>query len=160
MRTAKNNNTPGNQNQIIPEFHISLKMKAKPSELITITDTESAANAARRCFDADSIEWVESFIVIALNRANKALGFYKISSGGITATVADPKVILQFALLSNATSIILVHNHPSGNLKPSFADEQLTKKIDEAASYLDIKVLDHIIVTTEGSYSFVDEGLL
>ena len=143
-----------------PEFHIRLTHKTKQSELFPITQSADCATVARKIFDADSLEWVESFVVIALNRANKVLGFYKVSQGGITGTIADPRVILQFALLSNATSLILVHNHPSGNLKPSRQDEELTNKIKIAASYFDIKVLDHIILTSEAYTSFADEGLL
>lgn len=78
----------------------------------------------------------------------------------LLGTVADPRVIMQFALLSNATQLILCHNHPSGNLKPSKADEELTAKIKMAASYFDVKVLDHIILSSEGYFSFADEGLL
>ena len=95
-----------------------------------------------------------------MNRANKVLGVYKVSSGGVTGTVADPKQIFTAALKANACAIVLSHNHPSGNLKPSRQDEQLTSKIKEAGSFLDIKVLDHIIVTSEAYYSFADEGLL
>ena len=102
----------------------------------------------------------EVFAVIFLNRANKATHFEVISEGGITGTVADPRVILKKALDENAVNIILCHNHPSGSLKPSRADEQLTKKIKEAARLFDIKVLDHIIVSECGYYSFADDGLL
>jgi DNA repair protein RadC len=102
----------------------------------------------------------EVFAVVFLNRANKINHFEIISSGGITGTVADPRIILKKALEENAVSIILCHNHPSGNLKPSRADEQLTQKIKEAAKYFDIGVLDHIIVSDEGYYSFADEGIL
>jgi DNA repair protein RadC len=102
----------------------------------------------------------EVFAVVYLNRANKVNHFEIISRGGITGTVADPKRILKGALEQNATSIILCHNHPSGNLQPSPADETLTLKIREAAAYLDIKLLDHIIVSEEGHYSFAEEGLL
>jgi DNA repair protein RadC len=102
----------------------------------------------------------EVFAVLFLNRANKVNHFEIISRGGITGTVADPRVILKKALEQDATSIVLSHNHPSGSLKPSNADEALTKKIKEAAKYLDIKVIDHIIVSEEGYYSFADEGLL
>ena len=83
-----------------------------------------------------------------------------ISEGGITGTVADPRIILKKALEEDAVSIILCHNHPSGNLLPSRADEELTQKIKEASRYFDIKVLDHIIVSEEGYYSFADEGIL
>jgi len=102
----------------------------------------------------------EIFAVVFLNRANRINHFEIISEGGITGTVADPRIILKKALEEDAVSIILCHNHPSGNLLPSRADEDLTKKIKEAASYFDIKVLDHIIVSEDGYYSFADEGIL
>ncbi|MDX1936208.1 MAG: DNA repair protein RadC [Flavihumibacter sp.] len=102
----------------------------------------------------------EVFGVIFLNRANKINQFEIISQGGITGTVADPRVILKKALEAEAVSMVLCHNHPSGSLKPSRADEELTHKIKEAARFLDIAVIDHIIVSNEGYYSFADEGLL
>jgi DNA repair protein RadC len=102
----------------------------------------------------------EVFAVIFLNQANKINHFDIISEGGITGTVADPRIILKLALQHEATGLVLCHNHPSGNLHPSRADEALTHKIKEAAKYFDIKVLDHIIVSNEGYYSFADEGLL
>jgi DNA repair protein RadC len=102
----------------------------------------------------------EVFAVVFLNRANKVNHFEIISKGGITGTVADPRIILKKALEEDATSIVLCHNHPSGNLHPSRADEELTKKIKEAAGYFDIKIIDHIIVSEEGFYSFADEGIL
>ncbi len=83
-----------------------------------------------------------------------------MSEGGITGTVADPRIILKKALENDAVNIILCHNHPSGSLKPSKADEELTHKIKEAAKYFDIKVLDHLIVSDDGYYSFADEGIL
>jgi DNA repair protein RadC len=102
----------------------------------------------------------EVFAVIFLNRANKINHFQIISEGGITGTVADPRLILKKALEENAVSLILCHNHPSGSLRPSKADEDLTFKIKEAAKYFDIKVIDHLIVSEDGYYSFADEGLL
>jgi len=102
----------------------------------------------------------EVFAVLYLNRANKINHFEIISEGGITGTVADPRIILRRALEEDAVNLILCHNHPSGSLKPSRADEQLTSKIKEAARFLDITVLDHIIVSDDGFYSFADEGLL
>ena len=102
----------------------------------------------------------EVFAVIFLNRANKINHFEIISKGGITGTVADPRLILKKALEEDATSLVLCHNHPSGNLKPSRADEELTKKIKEAAGYFDIKIVDHIIVSEDGFYSFADDGIL
>lgn len=102
----------------------------------------------------------EVFAVVFLNRANKVNHFKIISEGGITGTVADPRIILKMALEEDAVSIVLCHNHPSGSLKPSRADEELTQKIKEAARFFDIRVLDHIIVSDEGYFSFADEGLL
>ena len=102
----------------------------------------------------------EVFAILFLNRANKVNHFEIISEGGITGTVADPRVILRKALEEDAVNIILCHNHPSGSLKPSRADEELTKKIKEAARFFDITVLDHLIVSEAGYYSFADEGLL
>ena len=102
----------------------------------------------------------EVFAVVFLNRANKINHFEIVSEGGITGTVADPRIILKKALEENAVSLILCHNHPSGNLKPSKADEELTFKIREAAKYFDIKILDHVIVSEEGYFSFADEGIL
>lgn len=102
----------------------------------------------------------EVFAVLFLNRANKVNHFEIVSEGGITGTVADPRIILRRALEENAVSIILCHNHPSGSLRPSRADEQLTGKLKEAARLLDISVIDHIIVSENGYYSFADEGLL
>lgn len=100
----------------------------------------------------------EVFAVLFLNKANKINHYEVMSRGGIDGTVVDPKVILKKALEETATSLILCHNHPSGNLKPSTADIVLTKKIKEAAALLDIKVIDHIIVSESGYYSFADEG--
>jgi DNA repair protein RadC len=102
----------------------------------------------------------EVFGVAFLNRANKINHFEIISKGGITNTVADPRIILKKALEEDAISIILCHNHPSGNLTPSKADIDLTIKIKQAAKYFDIKVLDHLIVSEEGYFSFADEDLI
>lgn len=102
----------------------------------------------------------EVFGILFLNKAKKINHFEIISEGGITGTFADPRIILKKALEENAVSIILCHNHPSGSLKPSRADEDLTFKIKEAAKYFDINVLDHLIVSDAGYYSFADEGLL
>ena len=102
----------------------------------------------------------EVFIVLYLNRANKINHYEIVSSGGMSGTVADPRVILRRALEEKAVGIILCHNHPSGSLRPSHADRELTLKIREAARYFDILVLDHIIVSHEGFFSFAEEGLL
>jgi len=100
----------------------------------------------------------EVFAIVFLNKANKILDFEIISQGGITGTVADPRIILKKALEKDATAIVLSHNHPSGNLRPSKADEDVTLRIKEAAGVFDISVIDHIIVSEEGYYSFADDG--
>ncbi len=102
----------------------------------------------------------EVFAVIFLNQANKILHFQIVSEGGITGTVADPRIILKKALEHNAVNIIVSHNHPSGNLSPSKADKELTQKLKEAALLLELKLIDHIIISNEGYFSFADEGLL
>ena len=102
----------------------------------------------------------EVFVVLFLNQANKINHMEIISRGGITGTVADPRVTLKRALEEDAVSIVLCHNHPSGSLKPSRADEALTQKIKEAARYFDIRVADHVIVSEAGFFSFADQGLL
>ena len=102
----------------------------------------------------------EVFAVVYLNQRNKIKNIEVVSRGGITGTVADPRIILKKALLEEATGIVLCHNHPSGNLKPSNADMELTNKITQAAKLMDIKVLDHLIVSEEGYFSFADEGIL
>lgn len=102
----------------------------------------------------------EIFAVLFLNRANRINHWEVVSSGGMSGTVADPRVILRKALEEKAVSLILCHNHPSGNLWPSVADKDLTAKIREASRFFDILLLDHIIVSQEGYFSFADEGLL
>lgn len=103
---------------------------------------------------------LEQFWIILLNRANAVIRPHCISQGGMAGTVADPKVIFKVALEKPASSIILVHNHPSGNLTPSEADIRLTQKLREAGQVLDLPVLDHLIFTDHGFYSFADEGVL
>jgi DNA repair protein RadC len=99
-------------------------------------------------------------ILLCLNRANKVIGFYKVSSGGFAGTVADPKVIFTIALNCAASAIIIAHNHPSGNLKASKADIDLTNKIKLAGDTLEINLLDHIIMTEDSYYSFADDALI
>ena len=105
-------------------------------------------------------QMVEQFWIILLNRANQVIRPELISEGGVSGTVADPKVIFKRALDKLASSIILIHNHPSGNLTPSQADIQLTHKLKEAGRCLDLPVLDHLIFTDHAYYSFADEGML
>jgi len=100
----------------------------------------------------------ESFIVVYLNKANRVLATEVVSTGGVTGTIADPKIIFKRALELQASHLILSHNHPSGNLRPSEADRKLTDKIKQAARLIDMEVIDHIIVSDQGYYSFADSG--
>lgn len=108
----------------------------------------------------NTIEMQEEVKVILLNRTNKVLGIYSLAKGGITACVVDVRIILSVALKTLATGIIMVHNHPSGNLKPSQDDLNITKKLKEACNILDIALIDHLIITKDDYFSFADEGLL
>lgn len=101
---------------------------------------------------------VESFVILHLDRTNKVIGWSLISQGGVSGTVADPKVVFQLALGSNASALIIMHNHPSGNLKPSQSDRNLTDKMVNAGKVLDIQVLDHIILAGDDYFSFADNG--
>lgn len=102
----------------------------------------------------------EEFRAILLNRANKILKIEKISTGGTTGTVVDIKILLKSAIENLANGFVICHNHPSGNIKPSNEDITLTKKIKESSIVMDIQLLDHLIITEGGYYSFADEGLL
>lgn len=101
----------------------------------------------------------EEFWILLLGQSGKVIGKEQVSKGGLNGTVADPKIIFHLALQHHAASIVLMHNHPSGNLKPSQLDLQLTQKIVAAGRMLDINIFDHLIITNSGYYSFADEGL-
>ena len=145
-------------NSTLAEIEISYKPKYKASELPKVVTSADAYGCLKDVFP--SLDYREYFYILCLNRNNKVLGYCQISSGGLSGTVADVRIIMQTALKSNACSIILSHNHPSGNLVPSEADKDLTKKIREAGKFLDIPALDHLILTSESYFSFADEGLM
>jgi DNA repair protein RadC len=144
-------------NSNLAEINITYRNKQKYADMRKITCSNDAEEVLRSIW-SDQIEYREEFVILCLNRANKVLGYSRISSGGTTGTVADPKIIFQIALKSNASSIILAHNHPSGNTDPSEADRKLTTKLKEAGSLLDIPVFDHIILVAERFRSLADEG--
>lgn len=129
-------------------------------ELQIIKNSKSSFNILLDCWDKHTIELQEEFKVLLLNRRNAVLGIYPLSRGGVSGTVVDVKLVFSVALKCNASNIILAHNHPSGNLTPSEADKNLTEKIKLGGQHLDIKVLDHIIVTKNNYFSFSDEGIL
>ncbi|WP_224995101.1 RadC family protein [Cesiribacter sp. SM1] len=144
----------------VSEIQLYYRPKIKPSQRPKIDSSQSCYELLLKIWDSGNLEFVEEFKTLLLNRANKVIGVAPVSKGGFSGTVADPKVIFGYALKAAASSLILVHNHPSGNLKPSEADIRLTRKIKEAGKLLDLPVLDHLIITAEGYYSFADEGLL
>ena len=156
METSMNS---GNWNTV-SEIELVYKTSVKPSQRPHITSSATAYDILIAGWNPDKIEFVEQFKVLLLNRSNKVLGQYEISTGGITGTVVDVRLIFAAALKANASGIIMAHNHPSGTLIPSQADREITKKVKEAGRILDIPVLDHLIVTTEGYYSFADHGML
>jgi DNA repair protein RadC len=140
---------------------IRLYYKPKKETRPKISCSADGYNQALKFFDKNTIALQEQFIVLYLNRANLVLGGHKVFTGGLTGTVADVRLILGIALKACACSIIISHNHPSGNLKPSGADQELTNKLKEAGKLMDITLLDHIILSPEGTfYSFADEGLI
>lgn len=132
----------------------------KNSIIESIIDSKEEFKAERIIDGKERLVTPEEFKVLLLNRAHKVIGVVNASQGGFCGTVADVKLIFGAALKAATSAIILAHNHPSGNLKPSEADIRLTKKMKEAGQLLELPVLDHLIVTAEGYYSFADEGLM
>lgn len=144
----------------VAEIRISYHPKSDLTKTPRIRESRDLYQIFRNSWDPDLIQYVEQFKVLLLTRANHVLGLVNISTGGTTATVADPRVIFGTALKANATGIALCHNHPSGCLKPSSDDLRLTEKIVEGARLFDMRVIDHLIISPETYLSMVDEGLL
>ena len=144
----------------VSEINITYQPKLKASERLKVCGSGDVYNILINNWDSETLELQEQFKILLLNRANKVLGIYEVSKGGMAGTIADPKLIFSTALKACATSIILSHNHPSGNLKPSQADITLKQKIKHGGDLLDISVLDHVIISSEGYYSFADEGMI
>jgi DNA repair protein RadC len=149
------------QNNIC-EIEITYKSKVKPSERQKLSSSMDAYKIFNAIFEANGkIEYKEIMYALFLNRANKVLGVSLISEGGTSGTVCDPKMIFQAALKANASSFILCHNHPSGNLQPSNVDISLTKKIKTLGEMMEIKILDHIILCPDNQFlSMSNEGLI
>jgi len=141
---------------IVAALELGLRRDVNEKKLDIVIQSKDAAEYLRARLKYLSYE---VFAVVFLNRANKIKHYEVISEGGITGTVADPKIIVAAAIKSNACSIILCHNHPSGNLQPSKADEEITRKIKEAAKFFDLSVVDHLIVSKAAYFSFAEAGL-
>lgn len=143
----------------LAEVQLKYRPKVKPSNMKQVRNS-GHVNEILRSIWSEDIEYREEFVILLLNKNSKVLGWCKISTGGIGKTIADPKIIFQCALKTNASAIILAHNHPSGNILASESDKLITKKLKSAGKLLDIEVLDHIILTCEKYFSFKDEGLI
>jgi DNA repair protein RadC len=144
----------------VAEVQLSYKSKVSAKDRPMVRNSQDTYDILMQIWDQDTLELAESFKVLFLNRANRVMGVYSLSHGGMTGTVADPKLVFIAALKAAACNIILAHNHPSGNLTPSSADISLTEKMVQAGKFLDINVLDHLIVTADGYLSFADDGLM
>jgi DNA repair protein RadC len=144
----------------VAEVQLIYKSRVKASLRPKITKSTDAFQVLKNHWNLETIDFLEHFKVMLLNRANRVLGIIEISTGGMAGTVADPKVIFMAAIKSAASGMVLAHNHPSGNLQPSQADINLTRKLKGGGELLDIAVLDHLVISSEGFYSFADEGIL
>jgi DNA repair protein RadC len=144
----------------VAEIELVYRSKVKASLRPVLMNSKDVYDILLYTWDKNKIELQEQFKILLLNRGSRVLGLYEVSSGGVAGTIADPKLIFAAAIKANASMIILAHNHPSANLRPSRADEELTKKIKQGGIILEINVLDHLIISIDGYYSFADEGLM
>jgi DNA repair protein RadC len=144
----------------VAEISLAYQPKVKISQCPKIHSSTDVYRLLLERWNREKLEFVEEFKVLVLNRANRVLGELLLASGSTVGVIVDVKLVLYTVIKSNACSFIIAHNHPSGNLKPSEQDRRLTSKIKAAAELMDLSLLDHIIVTAEGYYSFADEGLL
>ena len=150
----------GELSESLAEVSVKYSSKIKAGSRPRVTSSEDAIKIFREIWDEGTIELHESMYVLLLNRANYVLGWYRHTIGGLCGTIGDPRLIYGVALKCLAVSIILAHNHPSGNTEPSPTDRQLTKNLVEAGRFLEITLLDHIILTVDAHYSFADDGVI
>lgn len=148
--------------QTVSEITVIYHNKQKAAERSVINSSIDAHKVLLTGFNPDTIAYQEAFVAAYLNRGNQVLGLYRVGIGGITGVVADPRMVLAVALKISAVSIVVAHNHPSGHLKPSRADEELTLKLKEGGKLLDVKLLDHLILSPDNEtyFSFADDGLV
>ena len=142
----------------VAEIQIMYSTKYKSSEMPKIERSKEAYDVLINFWPVERLEYQEDFYILILNRANKVIGLCHISKGGTTATVVDLKIVFSVALKANAQALIFAHNHPSGNLNPSKADIDLTRRAREVALLLDMQILDHIIISQSGFHSMADSG--
>lgn len=139
---------------------ISISYSSSKEKKLKVNNSKDSYDILLDSWDKNIIELQEEFKILLLNRGNIVLGVYPMSRGGVSGTVVDAKLVFSVALKCNASSIIIAHNHPSGGLVPSKADKMITEKLKEAGKFLDVVLLDHLIITKDDFYSFSDSGLL
>ena len=147
------------EQQITPELSIKFKRDTNVTR-VKVTMSRDVEAMFRKIFDADILEWKEEMIALFLDRSNHTVGWMRISSGNIHGTVLDQRSILVTALNTNASAVIIAHNHPSGRTTPSEADRSMTRHLRDALALLDIKLHDHLIITKDACLSFANEGFL
>ena len=139
------------------EVQVTYNNKIKASQRPKLSTSREVFELLLRMYDENTIELKEYFKVILLNQSCRVLGVHNLSVGGIDGTYCDIRQVIQVALLSNASAIIVSHNHPSGNIEPSVNDRKFTTQIKQACDIMNIRLIDHIIITRESYYSFTDE---
>lgn len=146
--------------EIMQIAEISVSYSNNNNERIKINNSQSAYEVILENWNLDLIEFQEIVKIVLLNNSNEVLGIFELSKGGSRGSVVDIKIMLSVALKAHSTALIMVHNHPSGTLKPSNNDVALTKKVKKACKMVDLTLLDHLIITKNGYYSFSDENTL
>ena len=149
----------------LAELKVSYKRRRKtdPAQVSmpwVVSGCQSAAEYLRSVWSEDRFDYCEDFVMVCLNAAGEPIGWVRLATGGINSASVDPRVVFGVALVAAATSIIVAHNHPSGNLEPSQADKLVTRRIKEAGNMIGVQLLDHIILSRTDSFSFAEQGLL
>jgi DNA repair protein RadC len=149
-----------NDLSLVAEVELIYKSKIKASERPHVSKAREVYELFLKNWDKNKIGFIEQLKIMLLNRRHRVLGILEVSTGGVSGTIADPKIIFMAALKANASETIVCHNHPSGCLKPSGADQALTEKLVRGGLFLGLPVVDHLIITEEGFLSFAEEGLI
>ena len=147
--------------QEVAEVELRYRTNVRPDNRAKIKSSQDAYRILFDAWNKNTIEHIEEFKLLLMNRANRVLGMVSLSKGSTTGSIVDIKVILQYAIKANASSIIVAHNHPSGNPEPSESDRKITDRIKQSCDLIEISFLDHLIVLPiEGYFSFSDEGII
>lgn len=144
----------------VAEVELVYRNRTRPEDRIRVVQSKTANDVLREHWDDNKLELVEQFKILLLDRSSRCLGVSDIATGGVHHCLIDAKLVFATALKARASQLILAHNHPSGNLQPSQNDIDLTKTLSNGAKLLDMKVIEHLILTRQGYYSFADNGLI